>query len=81
MRLHISGNERGLFRLDKRTGNLTVSGILDREKDSMFKLKIKAFEIRQPESFDTAELKVREMKSNLCCIETTVDYYDNTNQF
>ena len=53
------GNDRGMFRLDKRTGNLTVAGILDREKDSIFKLRIKAFELRQPESFEIAQLRVR----------------------
>jgi len=44
----IGGNEKGHFRIDEDTGSLSVEGVLDRERQSDYKLMVEARDGGQP---------------------------------
>ena len=54
-----SGDEYGLFLIDKNTGVITVEGQLDREYYSEFKLRVKAYEVNEIHSFNTIDLRIK----------------------
>eukprot|EP00794_Sanderia_malayensis_P011811 gene11811-13035_t len=52
-------NGNGIFVVDTATGSITVNGTLDREKASLYSLKIKAYEIPSPASFSIADVIIQ----------------------
>lgn len=71
----ISGDEYGLFRIDRKNGNVTVKDILDREYYSKFSLKIKAYEVANKASYATIflHIKLKDVNDNRPKFEK--DYY------
>jgi len=55
----ISGDEYGLFHIDRRTGNVTVKGVLDREYYPKFTLQIEAYEAKNVDSYARININIK----------------------
>ncbi|XP_065063500.1 cadherin-89D-like isoform X2 [Rhopilema esculentum] len=52
----VTGNEEGLFIIEKKNGIIRINGTIDRETNNIFKIKVKAYEERDPPAFATVDV-------------------------
>eukprot|EP00111_Clytia_hemisphaerica_P024833 TCONS_00073217-protein len=55
----VAGDEYGLFKIDRKTGNVTVKGVLDREYYPKFTLQIEAYEADNVNSYARINLNIK----------------------
>ena len=55
----LTGDEYGLFKIDRKTGNVTVKGVLDREFYTKFILTIEAYEATNVKSYTRINLNIK----------------------
>lgn len=54
-----AGDEYGLFHINRRTGNVTVKGVLDREYYPQFTLQIEAYEAENVNSYARININIK----------------------
>lgn len=60
----VAGDEYGLFHIDRKTGNVTVKGILNREFYAKFTLQIEAYEAENVNSYARINLNIKLLDEN-----------------
>ena len=60
----VAGDEYGLFQIDRKTGNVTVKGVLDREYYAKFTLQIEAYEADNVNSYTRINLNIKLLDEN-----------------